>query len=48
MARELFITGFTVSEVLAIQQRAKEFLMDCKTVIRGVDSLLHLHLRPLK
>jgi len=33
MARGLFITGFTISEVLAIQQRAKEFLMEGKTLM---------------
>jgi hypothetical protein len=33
MARGLFITGFTVSEVLAIQQRAKEFLIEGKTLM---------------
>ena len=33
MARGLFITGFTISEVLAIQQRAKEFLFEGKTLM---------------
>jgi hypothetical protein len=33
MARGLFITGFTISEVLAIQQRAKDLLMDGKTLM---------------
>jgi hypothetical protein len=33
MARGLFITGFTISEVLAIQQRAKEFLLEGKTLM---------------
>jgi hypothetical protein len=33
MARGLFITGFTISEVLAIQQRAKEFLIEGKTLM---------------
>jgi hypothetical protein len=33
MARGLFISGFTVSEVLAIHQRAKEFLMEGKTLM---------------
>jgi len=33
MARGLFITGFTVSEVLAIQSRAKEFLLEGKTLM---------------
>ena len=32
MARGLFITGFTISEVLAIQQRAKGFLIEGKTL----------------
>ena len=33
MARGLFITGFTISEVLAIQKRAKEFLIEGKTLM---------------
>ncbi|MGA0846563.1 MAG: hypothetical protein ACO3RV_08495 [Luteolibacter sp.] len=33
MARGLFITGFTVTEVLAIQQRAKDFLLEGKTLM---------------
>jgi hypothetical protein len=33
MARGLFTTGFTISEVLAIQQRAKEFLIEGKTLM---------------
>ena len=33
MARGLFITGFTISEVLAIQQRAKDMLMEGKTLM---------------
>ena len=33
MARGLFITGFTISEVLAIQQRAKELLLEGKTIM---------------
>jgi len=33
MARGLFITGFTISEVLAIQTRAKEFLIEGKTLM---------------
>ena len=32
MARGLFITGFTISEVLAIQQRAKGLLIKGKTL----------------
>ena len=38
MARGLFITGFTVSEVLAIQRRAKEFLMEGKTIMNWNDA----------
>ena len=33
MARGLFITGFTISEVLAIQQRAKDMLIEGKTLM---------------
>jgi hypothetical protein len=33
MARGLFITGFTISEVLAIQQRAKDLLLEGKTLM---------------
>ena len=33
MARGLFITGFTIFEVLAIQSRAKEFLIEGKTLM---------------
>jgi hypothetical protein len=33
MARGLFISGFTISEVLAIQSRAKEFLIEGKTLM---------------
>ena len=33
MARGLFITGFTISEVLAIQQRAKDLLIEGKTLM---------------
>ena len=32
MARGLFVTGFTVSEVLGIQQKAKELLLEGKTL----------------
>ena len=35
MARGLFITGFTISEVLAIQQRAKGFLIKGKTLFQA-------------
>ena len=38
MARGLFITGFTISEVLAIQQRAKQFLMEGKTIMNFNES----------
>jgi len=40
MARGLFITGFTISEVLAIQQRAKEFLLEGKQFTLPVDQVL--------
>ena len=38
MARGLFITGFTVSEVLAIQRRAKELLLEGKTIMNWNDA----------
>ena len=38
MARGLFITGFTVSEVLAIQQRAKDLLLEGKTIMNWNDA----------
>ena len=38
MARGLFITGFTVAEVLAIQQKAKELLLDGKTIMNWNDA----------
>ncbi len=38
MARGLFIIGFTVSEVLAIQRRAKEFLLEGKTIMNWNDA----------
>lgn len=38
MARGLFTTGFTVAEVLAIQAKAKQMLMDGKTVMSWGDS----------
>ncbi len=38
MARGLFVTGFTVSEILAIQQKAKEFLLKGKTLMNWSDS----------
>ncbi len=38
MARGLFITGFTISEVLAIQGRAKELLLEGKTIMSWNDA----------
>ena len=38
MARGLFITGFTVAEVLAIQRRAKELLLEGKTIMNWNDA----------
>lgn len=38
MAQGLFTTGFTVAEVLAIQTKAKEFLMEGKTIMAWGDS----------
>ena len=38
MARGLFITGFNVAEVLAIQRRAKELLLEGKTVMNWNDA----------
>jgi len=38
MARGLFITGFTVAEVLSIQRRAKEILLEGKTVMNWNDA----------
>jgi predicted GTPase len=38
MARGLFITGFTIAEVLAIQGRAKELLLEGKTVMNWNDA----------
>ena len=38
MARGLFVTGFTVSEVLAIQQRAKDLLLEGKTIMNWNDA----------
>ncbi len=38
MARGLFITGFNVAEVLAIQQRAKEMLLEGKTIMNWNDA----------
>lgn len=38
MARGLFITGFTVTEVLAIQRRAKDLLLEGKTIMNWSDA----------
>ena len=38
MARGLFITGFTISEVLAIQRRAKDLLLEGKTIMNWNDA----------
>jgi hypothetical protein len=38
MARGLFITGFTVAEVLAIQARAKAMLLEGKTIMNWSDA----------
>ena len=38
MARGLFITGFTVAEVRAIQQRAKDLLLEGKTILNWNDA----------
>ena len=38
MARGLFSTGFNVSEVLAIQRRAKEMLLEGKTILNWNDA----------
>ena len=38
MARGLFTTGFTVAEILAIQQRAKEVLLEGKTIMNWNDA----------
>ena len=38
MAQGLFITGFTVAEVLQIQAKAKEMLMEGKTLMSWGDS----------
>ncbi len=37
-AKGLFVTGFTVEEVKAIQDRAKAFLMEGKTVMSWGDN----------
>jgi hypothetical protein len=38
MAQGLFITGFTVAEVLQIQARAKQMLLEGKTLMTWSDS----------
>ena len=38
MAKGLFITGFTVAEVLAIQAKAKEMLLEGKTIMNWNDA----------
>ena len=38
MARGLFITGFNITEVLAIQQRAKDLLLEGKTIMNWNDA----------
>lgn len=38
MARGLFITGFNIAEVIAIQARAKEMLMEGKTIMNWNDA----------
>ena len=38
MARGLFTTGFTVAEVLTIQRRAKELLLEGKTILNWNDA----------
>ncbi len=38
MARGLFIVGFTVTEVLDIQTRAKELLLEGKTIMNWSDA----------
>lgn len=38
MAQGLFITGFSVAEVLSIQSKAKQMLLEGKTVISWGDS----------
>ncbi len=38
MAQGLFITGFTVAEVIAIQAKSKEMLLEGKTVMSWGDS----------
>lgn len=38
MAKGLFVTGFTVPEVLAIQAKAKALILEGKTIMNYTDS----------
>ncbi len=38
MARGLFVVGFTVAEVQAIQQRAKDLILEGKTIMNWSDA----------
>ena len=38
MARGLFVTGFTVAEVLAIHQRAKDLVLEGKSIMNWNDA----------
>lgn len=38
MAQGLFVTGFTIAQVLQIQAKAKEMLMEGKTIMAWSDS----------
>lgn len=38
MAKGLFVTGFTVAEVLAIQTKAKSLVLEGKTIMNYTDS----------
>ena len=38
LARGLFITGFTIAEVVAIQARAKALLLEGKTIMNWDDA----------
>lgn len=38
MAKGLFITGFTVAEVISIQSKAKQMLLEGKTIMSWGDS----------
>jgi hypothetical protein len=46
MARGLFITGFTIAGALAIQHRAKERLLEGKTVMNWNDADTSIFLTP--